>query len=293
MISDNNRVSVVIATLGGELLKDTIESLNSGSIKPHEILICIPVDFADRVKHFNCQNVTVIETNVKGQVAQRAKGFLSANCPYVLQLDDDIILDENCINYLLIEIKKKQKIAVSPMLYEIDTKLYHEFMVFPKSLSIIDRIILKIVNGNEGYMPGKISKSGVNFGLPEIPENVENIDWLPGACVLHRKKNLITHNYFPLKGKAYAEDLFHSRLLIDSGIKLNRVGSAKCYVDFASNKVSFVQLFTTYYSYLKAMRVYVRHKHIGIARLHIFVLVMIIRLIAAKAFNYVSVRVKR
>lgn len=293
MISDKTRVSVVIATLGGELLKDTIESLNSGSIKPHEILICIPIEFADRVKHFSCPNVTVIVTQDKGQVAQRTKGFLSASCPYVLQLDDDIILDENCIKYLLVEIQKKQQVAVSPMLYEIDTRLYHQFMVFTKSLSIIDRIILLIINGNEGYMPGKISKSGVNFGLPEVPGNVENIDWLPGACVLHRKKNLITHNYYPLKGKAYAEDLFHSRLLIDSGIELNRVGTAKCYVDFVSNKVSFVQLFTTYYRYLRAMRFYVRNKHKGTARLHIFVLVMIIRLIAAKALNYLIVIVKR
>jgi len=41
------------------------------------------------------------------------------------------------------------------------------------------------------------------------------------------------------------------------------------------------------------MRVYVRNKHKGTARLHIFVLVMIIRLIAAKALNYLIVIVKR
>ena len=52
------KLSVVIATLGGIPLKKTIRALQNSSIKPTEILICIPnstelvetIDFSDNIK---------------------------------------------------------------------------------------------------------------------------------------------------------------------------------------------------------------------------------------------------
>ena len=42
-------VSVVIATLGGDTLSDTLERLNCGTKLPAEILICIPEEYLDNV----------------------------------------------------------------------------------------------------------------------------------------------------------------------------------------------------------------------------------------------------
>ena len=93
-----------------------------------------------------------------------------------------------------------------------------------------------MANGKSGFQPGKISKSGINFGIPEIPSTFYNVDWLCGGCLMHRKENLILKNYYPFLGKAYAEDLFHSKLLRDNNVILVRSGEAKCFVDFTSSK---------------------------------------------------------
>ena len=55
-----NKISVVIATLGTELLNSTIKSLNNSSIIPDEILICIPQEYYKRVQNYNIKNVKII-----------------------------------------------------------------------------------------------------------------------------------------------------------------------------------------------------------------------------------------
>src|SRR5436853_3788278 len=94
-------LSVVIPTLGGECLKRTIESLNASSRIPEEILVCIPTEYVGRVTHYSWRNVTVLATDRKGQVAQRAAGFRKARCAFVMQLDDDVLLHERCIEFLI------------------------------------------------------------------------------------------------------------------------------------------------------------------------------------------------
>ena len=68
-------LSVVIPTLGGESLGTTIAQLNRGTLVPREILVCIPEKEAPRVQNLGLPGVGIIMTDVRGQVAQRAKGF--------------------------------------------------------------------------------------------------------------------------------------------------------------------------------------------------------------------------
>ena len=90
-------MTVVIATLGGDTLRETIETINRGSIVPEEILVCIPTNESDRVQNFSYKNVKIFVTACRGQVAQRAIGFQNVSHNIVMQLDDDILLDEHCI----------------------------------------------------------------------------------------------------------------------------------------------------------------------------------------------------
>ena len=65
-------VSVVIATLGGDVLKKTIALLNQGEGWPAEILSCIPEADATNADYVAAiENVHVIKTPCRGQVAQR------------------------------------------------------------------------------------------------------------------------------------------------------------------------------------------------------------------------------
>src|ERR1700753_3022901 len=94
---NDQQISVVIATLGGDSLSGTIASLMNGSKPPAEILICIPAAHAGKVSALASDVVKIIPTEVKGQVKQRAFGFTQAKYPLVMQLDDDILFEKETL----------------------------------------------------------------------------------------------------------------------------------------------------------------------------------------------------
>ena len=77
--------------------------------------MCIPEQDAFRVKDLSYPNVRVIKTKCKGQVFQRIEGFKQAKCNYVVQLDDDIYVYEECLDLLVQSLEKFcGKAAISP-----------------------------------------------------------------------------------------------------------------------------------------------------------------------------------
>jgi len=280
-------VSVVIATLGETKLKETIESLNNGSLVPKEILICVPKEYSKNLKYLNYPNTKILKTTVRGQVAQRAVGFQNAKFSYVLQLDDDIILDFYCLEKLLETVVSKKNVAAGPKLFDHLTKEYHSFLT-PNSTKLVwfNKLFYFLANGKSGYQPGKISKSGINFGIPETPNKFYDVDWLSGCCILHRKDNLIFQNYYPVTGKAYAEDLFHSKLLRDNNVILIRSGKAKCYVDFSSSRGgSWINAVKNFSKTIIPMKIFVKSINGNIYHLYLVNFFIIIRLILIKIFS--------
>ena len=279
-----NDVSVVIATLALNSLKGTIDSLNIGSIIPKEILICIPEEYSHNLESYDDSNVKILYTKVKGQVAQRIIGFHNVKSPYVLQLDDDIILDFNCLENLLKIVRSKSNLAVGPKLFDLFTNQYHSFLKPVRNkLIIFNKLFYYIANGSKGYQPGKISKSGINFGIPEFPSTFNNVDWLCGGCLMHRKENLILSDYYPFLGKAYAEDLFHSNLLRINKVILVRCGEAKCYVDFSSSKGNgFLNIIKTFLKSIIPMKAFVKSINGSIVHLYLIYMFFYARLILLK-----------
>ena len=241
-------LSVVIATLGGDTLSGTIEQLNRGSVIPTEILICIPEQESPRVENLVFRNVKIIRTVCRGQVAQRAFGFQLARYEFVLQLDDDLLVDKHCVEKLLNTIiAHGGRVAAAPALLQANNGLscYRE----PENRTLL-RIYYWIVNGRRGYEPGIITKAGTCIGVdPALNRKAINVvEWLPGGCVMHHRNNLIFDNYYPFGGKAYCEDLFHSYYLSQKGLKLLVDTAALCYVIKVVNCKSPVS------EYLNAMR---------------------------------------
>ncbi|MDF5690846.1 glycosyltransferase family 2 protein [Aquirufa aurantiipilula] len=228
----SNYLSVVIATLGGDSLQATIDSLNQSSIKPQEIIIAIPLGFEERVAHIKAENVQILITQSKGQVSQRCEGFKASKGEYVIQLDDDFILEPNCIFNLLDTLKQlDKKSACAPAFYFLETgkSAYYQ----PLPLSLVKKMFYYLINGTRGYQEGDISQAGTEIGI--YPENqIEKIvktQWLPGGMVLHHRDNLIVDNYFHFTGKAYSEDLFHSFELKKAGVSLYVVLNAKAWIN--------------------------------------------------------------
>ena len=84
---------------------------------------------------------------------------------------------------------------------------------------------------------GAVSKAGLNFGYDfgydrsQPKEGVHDVEWFPGGCVMHFRKNLIAENFFPYEGKAYGEDLLHCYHLTNKGVRLKVDLDAHCSLD--------------------------------------------------------------
>ena len=225
------QLSVVIATLGGETLLGTIKHLNQGTIVPAEILLCIPDEESFRVSNLLIDNVVIIKTPCRGQVAQRAVGFQHASHEFVLQLDDDLVVDSHCVEHLFNAlIAQGRSVAVAPALVLASSGLsvYRE----PGRPTLV-RVYYWLVNGMRGHEPGSITRAGTSIGIDPslLNQATVEVEWLAGGCVIHYRSNLVLNNFFPFSGKAYCEDLFHSYHLRQKGLKLLVCTTARCSID--------------------------------------------------------------
>lgn len=268
----DKKVSVVIPTLGDDCLKQTINQLNSGTLIPDEILICIPQENANKVNNLIFENIKILKTSFRGQVAQRAYGFERVSNGLVLQLDDDIHLKEDCLEKLVTFIHKHPGSAVGPKFIDRNNSKYHSYLYKDKKDStFLEKLSFYILNGNKGCQPAALSKAGIYMGIPEKPDDWLEAGWLPGGCILHQKENLVLINYYPVTGKAYWEDLFHADYLREKGVLMHRVGGAECTVDFSGNKQMKSSFFIReFLKVLKISNLYVQKNKISPFRITIF-----------------------
>jgi hypothetical protein len=235
MTNMNNKISVVIATIGNDFLSNTIKTLNNGTLIPDEIFIIIPLEYKQDIDLGDYANVHIVYVPFKGQVAQRVYGFTLVKNYFVLQLDDDINLDIYCLENLFNSLNSfGHGYAVGPaILYKDSNKsVYERGSGFSRFFLNIKSYILSGAPWGSKRM-GKISKCGSAFGFDNSfnKNTCYQSEWLAGGCILHFKSGLIYHNYFPFSGKAYGEDLIHSYYLNESGIKMFVVNNALCYID--------------------------------------------------------------
>lgn len=200
--------SVVIPTLGGDALLRTINLINAGTLVPNEILICIPKDFVEHVAELSSiKNVKILALDVKGQVRQRVEGFKQVTNDYIIQLDDDMFVHETCFERLLDGITSMSgDVAIAPALvFEPAGNNCYE-------MEHTDSRTTTMVHGINWFKPGKITRSGMNIGLNafKATERYSDVEWVPGGCVIHKRKNLILFDFFPFKGKAFFEDVIQS-----------------------------------------------------------------------------------
>lgn len=220
-----SKISVIIATIGGSVLERTVSLLNNGSVSPDEIIVVIPKEYEANIPAKSFANLRYEIVPFKGQVAQRAYGFKIAKYNFVLQLDDDIYLDSNCVENLILSLSylgPGHSVGPSIFFKENGLTIYPSIKGTFKSFFISDHKKM-----------GVITKLGSAYGFDFDKTNSEinPTEWLAGGCVLHYKNSLILNDFFPFTGKAYGEDLIHSVHLSNNGILLCNIKSAICYID--------------------------------------------------------------
>jgi hypothetical protein len=226
-INNNKMLSltVVIATLGGEGLRGAILNLNNGEAIPEEILVCIPKSLAKNLDLSEFNNVRILETPCRGQVAQRAFGLKEARCPYVMQLDDDVIISNENLERILSLMKfQKSPMAISPLFRDSLTGDY--LTEYKNNLKGFLRSCVASLIGGAPWgarRMGCIDPSGMPYAVdPAHCQSADyfEVEWLPGGCVVSQKENLVIDDYYPFNGKAFSEDVIHSLIWRKSGVSL-------------------------------------------------------------------------
>lgn len=254
------RVSVVIATLGGESLPSTLDKLNSGTLIPDEILVCIPSSEYNHRNFLFEDNIKVIPTPIRGQVAQRAYGFRRAQYEYVLQLDDDMSVDQYCLERLVDTLDiYGANASVSPAL--IDEQTGRSVYVRPKGPKFLLSIYFWLMNGAKGFQPGTIDKAGSAVGVDPafLMSRFVEVEWLAGGCMLHRRENLVLEDFWKRPGKAYCEDILHSYLLRQRNIRLFVDTSARCELELVrKEEMTFHSFLVDLYNDFSARKYYMK-----------------------------------
>ncbi len=225
-------LSVVIATLGGDVLRPTLAMLNSGEQIPAEILVCVPEKEAAGMHNFGHDNVRVIATPVRGQVAQRAFGLKLAQQNFVMQMDDDILIEPQSVRALLHAAQTLgQGSVVAPFFRHLSSGDY--ITRFPKGWrGWFDNLYLSAVCGAPWSIKrmGKLTAAGMGYWIDRdlIDDSPFETDWIPGGCALCRSEDLVLDSYFPFPGKAFSEDLIHSIYWRRQGARLWAIPTASC-----------------------------------------------------------------
>ena len=270
-------VSVVIPTLGGQVLVNTINKLNAGTLVPNEIIICIPKDEVSPRLSFNKKNIKILQTPFYGQVGQRAEGFKHAISEIVIQIDDDINVEQNCIRQLVDTLLETgPDSCVAPLMYN---NINGESVAFSSKKKWLNRFFYWIINGNNRVQPGTISRAGTGIGhfYDSESNRYYETEWLAGGCVAHYRKNLITEDYYPYSGKAFCEDLIHSVLLKRKGCRLILEPRARCGIEVQqTNNLTLREYVSLQYQGYMANRYFVKMNNNSIIRLNIYYFLLVI-----------------
>lgn len=238
-LNGNTGVSVVIATLGGDFLAKTIAALMNGSLPPAEILICIPTEHAHKTQHLANDVVKNLSIDIRGQVKQRAYGFTQVKYDMVLQLDDDTHVEEHSLRDMVAILQRLGPgNAVGPIYYGPVTKTCNHPLQNGFLKNIFDCVICAAPWGKKKM--GALTSIGLNYGIDDqyADKELMEVGWLPGACALAYKNELITEDYFPFKGKAYCEDILHSFFKKQKGTRLWIATRVRVFTDEPMSRLS-------------------------------------------------------
>lgn len=291
-VSPANRLSVVIATLGGDSLQATIDALNRGSMVPAEILVCIPEQEAPRAASVAGPNVRIVITPCRGQVAQRAAGFRTAVGPLVLQMDDDMLVAPDCVERLVETLASYgPEAAVAPALVDVHSgsPVYRK----PDLPVLLQMFYYRLVNGSGGYEPGRINRAGDPIGIDPAAsptgQRVHDVEWLPGGCVMHFQPNLVLDNFFPFAGKAFCEDLIHSHHLNRKGVRLLVDANAVCGLELVyASSSGMREFFRNLRADFRARRYFMQLSERRMPRMYLFYLARVASYLAKRLARLVA-----
>lgn len=230
-------VACVIATRSrAAALSRTLDSIRQRSVWPAQIWI---IDGSDddstrKVVEKNADLPVVYHrATVSGAAPQRNEGVaLVSNCQnYIWFLDDDVILEPNCLEHLWNAMQGDARLGA------VNAMITNQSYATPGRIS---RSVYRLLHGPpEDSYAGRVIGPGMNF-LPQdhvdLPEVVP-VEWVNTTCTLYRREALPDPVFPPrFQGYSLMEDLSLSLEMRKRGWKLANARTARIFHDSQSGE---------------------------------------------------------
>lgn len=242
----NNKIDVIIPTLDGKNIYKTIKSLNLGILKPKKIICVYYYKFNFRKIKKIFKNILFVKSNIKNQVQQRILGYKYSNSNYILQLDDDIILNKKTLlNLYKNKIILGKKSIVGPVFLDLDGRSMHKLETNRNFFTNIYKYLICDASYGEKKI-GTVTSLGIAYGInSKTKKKIIKTEWLPGGCILF-SRDILKERFdpFEFKGKSYSEDVFFSLqriekkfnhfTIVDSIVYTNKINEKFIFKNFIS-----------------------------------------------------------
>lgn len=220
-------VSVIIPTRDRpSSLRRTLESLSGQALQPREVVVAD--GSANQATRDVCAakwpfRVRRFRTNPDGAAPQRNRAMRRAACGFVWFLDDDVILQPDCLERLY------GAMEADPRLGGVNALITNQVFAKPGMAGTL--VFHFLADWRITDFSGRCIGPGVNFLPRDRGAEVVPVDWLNTTCTLYRREAL-PDPPFPgfFRGYSMCEDLALS-LIVARRWKLANIPSARVYHD--------------------------------------------------------------
>lgn len=232
-VADLLPVTTVIATRhrAGPLGR-TLASVAEQSAQPAEIIVVDASDDGDT--RIRCESpfpgliaaIRHLPAATRGAASQRNEGVARAAHPLVLFMDDDILLEPDCLA------RMHRALAADARLGGVNAMISNQQYHPPGRAS---RLLYRLLHGRaESSYAGRVIGPGMNLlpeDRPDLPEVVP-VEWLNTTCTLYRREAL-PDPPFPahFTGYSLGEDLTLSLRVAQRGWTLANARTARIFHD--------------------------------------------------------------
>ena len=210
-----NDLTIIVPSNFINIEKKWIKQINNYALSGIKVIISIPPEITKEEisKRGFINKIKIINAKCRGQVKQRFIAYKHCDSKLIMHMDDDIILDIQILKNLIKDYSLlPQKSCFAPYLFEYSGQDKKNFLQKFKE---------RILFFGRGNKSGSVGLSSFPIPYKRIEESkFSEVDWIPGGLILIRKEDCLHYDYFNLPGKAYCEDLIHSQLLKNKGVRL-------------------------------------------------------------------------
>ena len=210
MNEKTNIICFVIATKDRpKELRKTLKSLSEQTIKPYEVVV---VDGGEKRVENICKNIQRLNIRYLNHRPPSASiqrnigiGIVNKDCDFIGILDDDIVLKEKAVEFMMAFWKTADK-NVGGAAFNLmnHPAIYAEKY---KTMRVTEKLGLYSKKG------GKVTDAGFQTLIGNVKRN-KFVDWLPSTAVIYSKRvfeDFLFDEWY--KGYSYLEDLDFSYLV--------------------------------------------------------------------------------